>query len=82
MCIYHHTTKRNLDLTFFSPASQTSQKLELMAESKQEKIKRITGFDPEICPCCKKGKLVIIATQARIRSPVHNLFKILKSKLL
>lgn len=80
--IYHHTTKRNLDLTFLSPARQTSQKLELITESKQEKIKRITGFDPEMCPCCKKGKLVVIATQPRIRSPVQNLVKILKCKLL
>ncbi len=80
--IYHHTTKRNLDLEFFTPAQQTSQKIEVIAESKQEKIKRITGFDPEVCPCCKKGKLVIVNTQPRIRSPNQNLRKVLKSKLL
>jgi len=80
--IYHHTTKRNLDLSFFSLAQQTSQKLEDIAETKHEKIKRITGFDPESCPCCKNGKLVIVYTQPRIRSPVQNLMKVLNSKLL
>jgi len=80
--IYHHTSKRNLDLEFFTPAQQTSQKLEVISESKQEKIKRITGFDPEECPCCKQGKLVIVHTQPRIRSPAQNLVKVLISNLL
>jgi len=80
--IYHHTTKRNLDLKFFTPAQQTRKRLNAIAESKQEKLKRLTGFDAQICPCCKKGKLIVIDTLPRIRSPPLKLYEVLKDKLL
>lgn len=80
--IYHHTTKRNLNLEFFTPAQKATKKLDAIAESKQEKVKRITGFDAAACPCCKKGKLIAISSQPRIRSPSQNLLKVLQAKLL
>lgn len=80
--IYHHTTKRNQDLEFFTKAQQTTRVLEEKLETKQEKVKRLTGIDPTQCPCCKTGTLVLIKQQPRIRSPATDLKKILSEKLL
>ncbi len=38
-------------------------------ESVQERLKRLTGFDVLLCPFCKKGRMHIIETIPRIRSP-------------
>ncbi len=38
-------------------------------ETKLERIKRLTGVDVLICPTCKIGKLVLIETFPRARSP-------------
>jgi hypothetical protein len=38
-------------------------------ETKAEKIKRLTGFDIELCPKCKTGKLVLVEIIPKARSP-------------
>ena len=39
-------------------------------ETTQERIKRLIGYDMQKCPYCKKGKMRIVKTIPRIRSPV------------
>ena len=38
-------------------------------ETTAERITRLMGFDPYLCPECRKGRLVLIAVIPRIRSP-------------
>lgn len=38
-------------------------------ETKAERIKRLSGIDILLCPSCKKGKLILIDTFPRARSP-------------
>ncbi len=44
--IYHHTTKRNLQLQFVPDQKPDINSLAKVAESCNERIKRLTGFDP------------------------------------
>ncbi len=39
-------------------------------ETTQQRIKRLIGYDMQKCPYCKKGKMRIVKTIPRIRSPV------------
>jgi hypothetical protein len=39
------------------------------AENTLERLLRLTGFDACLCPACKKGKMVIVETIPRCRSP-------------
>ena len=69
--IYHHTTKRNLDLQF-KPEEETdiiSAETKPKRETSQERLYRLTGFDVYQCPICKKGRMHIIKELPRIRSP-------------
>ncbi|MEZ5196809.1 MAG: IS91 family transposase [Bacteroidales bacterium] len=82
--IYHPTTIRNQELQFVP-----EQKVDIEAlispkkeETVAERITRLTGFDPQQCPVCKKGKMVVIKVIPRIRSPGGHLPTILLSKLL
>ena len=79
--IYNHTAIRNLDLQFFPLAQQTAQKIERKAETRQERIKRLTGIDVCKCPSCKTGKMVTIRVIPRIRSPAGHLPSILLANL-
>jgi hypothetical protein len=40
-------------------------------ETKQQRMVRLTGFDPCKCPCCKTGTMITIEELPRIRSPVN-----------
>jgi len=71
--IYHHSTKRNLDLQFSADEKSSLEKLKRAKESKTERIKRLTGFDICLCPYCKKGRMVIKSELPRIRSPDNHL---------
>lgn len=79
--IYNHTTIRNLELQFVPKQVEAAREIDKKAETKQERIKRLTGFDVCRCPSCKKGTMVRIREIPRIRSPAGNLPSILYSKL-
>ena len=44
-------------------------------ETSQERILRLTGFDVYMCPFCKKGRMIVIETLPKIRSPTNPLYK-------
>ncbi len=69
--IYNHTTKRNLDLEFTTGEKRNLElkRLERYKETTVEKTLRLTGFDISLCPRCRKGKMQIINTLPRARSP-------------
>ena len=73
--IYNHTTKRRLALQFVPQESPVILKLEKRdgSETKQERIKRLTGFDISQCPYCKKGRMRPVSEIPRIRSPAGHL---------
>lgn len=83
--IYNNTLKRNMQLQFtveqkiLDPNPDKDNK---KIESKADKIIRITGFDKSVCPCCKKGKMVLVRELPRIRSPQIALPLLLKMYLL
>lgn len=79
--IYNHTTKRSLDLQFIPQQKPNIEHLEKDKETSIERIKRLTGFDIELCPTCKKGRMHVISKMPRIRSPPRCLATILISKL-
>ena len=69
--IYNHTTKKNLALQFTveeKPDINTLIKQQ-KPETNQQRIERLTGVNPCICPVCKTGRMVIIRELPRIRSP-------------
>lgn len=81
--IYHHSTKLHLDLQF---APDEKPDIEQMAadqndETASERILKLTGFDLTKCPHCKEGRLIVIRTLPRIRSPAANLPSMLFAKL-
>jgi hypothetical protein len=82
--IYHHTTIRSQGLQFVPEEKADIEQLLSLAdkETRAERVKRLTGFDPIQCPCCKKGKMVLVRTIPRIRSPAAHLPTLLLSKLL
>jgi hypothetical protein len=71
--IYHHSTKRNLNLQFKPDEKPSLDSLKIADETNAERIKRLTGFDPGLCPSCKKGHMYIRKTIPRIRSPAAHL---------
>jgi len=80
--IYNHTTKRNLKLQFVPVALEKSQEIEKKAETKQERMIRLIGYDPYKCPVCKEGNLIAVEIVPRIRSPASHvpsmLYNVLK----
>ena len=70
--IYNHTTKRNLALKFMpeeKPGIDDIVKRQQPPETKLQRLERLTGINPCICPVCKKGKMILIKILPRIRSP-------------
>jgi len=81
--IYNTTTKRNFELQFVPKTIEhIEKKLNLVKETAQELVKRITGYDVNKCPHCKKGTRIRIRELPRIRSPNNNLPMLLLAKLL
>ena len=70
--IYNHTTKRNLALKFVpeeKPGIDDIVKRQQPPETKLQRLERLTGINPCICPVCKKGKMILVKIFPRIRSP-------------
>ena len=70
--IYNHTTKRNLALKFVpeeKPDIDDIIKRKQPPETNLQRLERLTGINPCICPVCKKGKMILIKILPRIRSP-------------
>ena len=70
--IYNHTTKRNLALKFVpeeKPDIDDIVKRKQPPETNLQRLERLTGINPCICPVCKKGKMILIKILPRIRSP-------------
>jgi hypothetical protein len=80
--IYHHTTKRNLDLQFVDEKPDIEQMiLEVKKKVWQESaLPRIHNHT--ICPHCKTGRLLVLKHLPRIRSPAGHLPSMLFSALL
>ncbi|MBN2613257.1 MAG: transposase [Bacteroidales bacterium] len=76
--IYNHTAKRNLDLQFTpeeKPDIDTLIKRQQPPETNLQKLVRLMGINPCICPVCKTGRMVAIRELPRIRSPAGFLLK-------
>jgi hypothetical protein len=73
--IYNHTTIRNLDLKFVPEQKPDIEQLTdpKEKETPAERVKRLTGFDVELCPACKKGTMRVTKEIPRIRSPNSHL---------
>lgn len=70
--IYNHTVKRNLELQFVpeeKPSIDTIIKKQKPPETNVERLERLTGVNPCVCPVCKTGKMLVIRELPRIRSP-------------
>jgi len=70
--IYNHTAKRNLELQFTpkeKPDIDTLIKRQQPTETNLQKLVRLTGINPCICPVCKTGRMMIVKELPRIRSP-------------
>lgn len=81
--IYHHSTKLHLDLQFVPDEKPDIQQMvaDQKDETASERILRLTGFDVTKCPHCKEGRLIVIRTLPRIRSPAGHLPSMLFAKL-
>ncbi len=81
--IYHHSTKLHLDLQFVPDEKPDIEQMvaDQNDETASERILRLTGFDIAKCPHCKEGRLIVIRTLPRIRSPSGNLPSMLFAKL-
>ena len=70
--IYNHTTKRNLALKFMpeeKPGIDDIVKRKQPPETNLQRLERLTGINPCICPVCKKGNMILVKIFPRIRSP-------------
>jgi hypothetical protein len=70
--IYNPTLKRNLKLQFVpedKPDIQAIINKQKGPETKMERLERLTGINPCLCPVCKTGRMVIVRELPRIRSP-------------
>ena len=70
--IYNHTTKRNLALQFVEekkPDIDAIIKKQQPPETNVERLERLTGINPCLCPVCKTGRMITIRELPRIRSP-------------
>lgn len=69
--IYNHTSNKNLDLQFTEPDKTIEAviKKQQPPETRLQRLERLTGVNPCICPACKTGKMIVIKTMPRIRSP-------------
>lgn len=70
--IYNPTFIRNNKLQFVpeeKPDIQAIIKKQKGSETRLERLERLTGINPCLCPVCKTGRMVIIRELPRIRSP-------------
>ena len=67
--IYNHTLKRNLKLQFVTPDIEAIIKQQKKPETTIERVQRLTGINPCLCPVCKEGRMVTIRELPRIRAP-------------
>ncbi len=70
--IYNHTTKRNLALQFTveeKTGIDAIVKKKLPAETNLQRLERLTGITPCLCPVCKNRRMVVIKELPGIRSP-------------
>lgn len=70
--IYNPTFIRNNKLQFVpeeKPDIDAIIKKQKGPETKLERLERLTGINPSMCPVCKKGRMVIVRELPRIRSP-------------
>ncbi len=70
--IYNHTLKRHQSLQFVPDEKPELKDLERRVdgpETKPERIERLTGINPCLCPVCKTGHMVRLKVLPRIRSP-------------
>ena len=67
--IYNHTLKRNLKLQFVTPDIEAIIKQQKKPETTMERLQRLTGINPCLCPVCKKGRMLTIRELPRIRAP-------------
>jgi hypothetical protein len=76
--IYNHTLKRHQSMQFLAYEKPDFKDLERRIEgpaTKLQRIERLTGIHPCLCPECKTGKMIRIKVLPRIRSPgllAHN----------
>lgn len=70
--IYNPTLMRNHKLKFVpeeKPNIQVIIKKQKGLETKLQRLERLTGVNPCLCPVCKTGRMVIVRELPRIRSP-------------
>jgi len=70
--VYNHTTKRNLELQLAPkerPGIDAVMAMQKPPETNVERLARLTGVNPCLCPVCKTGRMVITRKLPRIRSP-------------
>ncbi|HHN47657.1 MAG TPA: hypothetical protein ENN08_01755 [Bacteroidales bacterium] len=70
--IYNPTCIRNNKLQFVpeeKPDIQAIIKKQKGPETRLERLERLTGMNPCLCPVCKTGRMVIMKVLPRIRSP-------------
>jgi hypothetical protein len=81
--IYHHTTKRNLDLQFVDEKPDVDQMIEAV-KKKELTLSAHHGYaaDAPVCRHCKKGRMLLIKMLPRIRSPDGHLPSIFLKALL
>lgn len=81
--IYNPTVKNNLDLQFDHNFNEFDELLaqseDVQNQQSQNKTDASSQYDVHKCPFCKKGKMVVIRTIPRIRSPPGHLPSILFS---
>lgn len=73
--IYNHMVKRLLKLQFTTPDKPCIDAIIKQAnppETNIQRFERLTGFNPCLCPFCKKGTMVVVRLLPRIRSPPWN----------
>ncbi len=76
--IYNPTLIRNCKLQFVpeeKPDIQAIVKKQKGPETNLERLERLTGINPCLCPVCKTGRMVIVRELPRIRSPGLSPFK-------
>ncbi|MBW6499647.1 MAG: IS91 family transposase [Bacteroidales bacterium] len=70
--IYNPTFIRNQKLQFVpqeKPDIQAIIKKQKGPESNLERLERLTGINPCLCPVCKTGRMIVVRELPRIRSP-------------
>jgi len=77
--IYNHTLKRNLKLQFVPPDIDAIIKQQKKPETTIERLQKLTGINPCLCPVCKEGRMVNIRELPRIRAPAWLSFDITPS---